>query len=156
MTGSDLYPVLLKEGLKRNWGFFFFGHDNPTLEKISTLNPQLNIRGTNEGYSFDTENVINRITESNAEILIIGLSFPKQEMWITENKNKINCSVIIAVGDGIKVFAGVKKRGITLVRKLGFEWAIRLINNPLKYWRRYLIGNPLFLYRIIKLKLSKL
>jgi N-acetylglucosaminyldiphosphoundecaprenol N-acetyl-beta-D-mannosaminyltransferase len=156
MTGSDFYPMLIQEGVKRNWGFFFFGHDNSTLEKISSQNPRLNIKGTSEGYNFNSETIINNINKSEAEILIAGLSSPKQEIWIAENKSRLNCNVIIAVGDGIKVFAGTKKRGIPLIQKLGFEWAIRLVNNPLKYWRRYLIGNPLFLYRIIKIKLSKL
>ena len=156
MTGSDFYPKLIEEGIKRKWGFYFFGHDNSTLEKINSRNPELNITGTNKGYNFDTDKLIDRINNSGTDILVIGLSFPKQEIWIKENKNRLNCAVIIAVGDGIKVFAGTKKRGTVLIRKLGFEWAVRLIYSPLKYWKRYLIGNPLFLYRIIKLKLSKL
>lgn len=156
MTGSDFYPKLIEEGIKRKWGFYFFGHDNSTLEKINARNPELKITGVNEGYSFDTNKLKERINNSGTDILVIGLGFPKQEIWINENKNKLKCSVIIAVGDGIKVFAGTKKRGTALIRKLGLEWAVRLIYSPFKYWRRYMVGNPLFLYRIIKLKLSKL
>jgi len=155
MTGSDFYAKLIEEGVKRKWRFLFFGHDKPTLVKIRTQNPGLNITGINEGYSFDTDELTERINNSGTDILVIGLGFPKQEIWINENKNKLKCSVIIAVGDGIKVFAGTKKRGTALIRKLGLEWTVRLIFSPLKYWKRYVIGNPLFLYRIIKFKLSK-
>ncbi len=147
--------MLIKEGIKRNWSFFFFGHDNDTLEKIHTVYPDLNIKGFSEGYNFDTESVVNQINNSKINILVAGLGFPKQEKWIYENKNKINANVIIAVGDGIKVFSGTKVRGSVILRKIGLEWFVRMITNPAKYWRRYLIGNPVFLYRIIKTKLSK-
>lgn len=155
MTGSDFYPMLIEEGIKRKWSFFFFGHENKTLEKIGVCNPELTIAGYSEGYNFDTDSVINQINSSGTDILIVGLGFPKQEEWIFENKNRLYCHVIIAVGDGIKVFSGTKIRGDLFIRRLGFEWFVRTITNPGKYWKRYLIGNPLFLLRIIKLKLIK-
>lgn len=155
MTGSDFYPILISEGIKRKWSFFFFGHDKNTLEKIHAVLPDLMITGFCEGYDFNTESVISQINNSNTNIVITGLGFPKQEKWIYENKDKLKCSVIIAVGEGIKVFSGTKTRGSKFIQMLGLEWFIRLITNPFKYWKRYLVGNPLFLYRIIKLKLSK-
>lgn len=155
MTGSDFYPLLIEEGIKNKWRFFFFGHDKKTLERTGVSNPELTICGYSEGYNFDTDTVIDQINNSDTNILVVGLGFPGQEKWIFENKNKLNCNVIIAVGDGIRVFSGTKKRGARFIRKLGFEWLIRIITNPAKYWKRYLIGNPVFLLRIIKLKLIK-
>jgi N-acetylglucosaminyldiphosphoundecaprenol N-acetyl-beta-D-mannosaminyltransferase len=155
ITGSDFYPLLIMEAVKNKWNIFFFGHDKKTLEKVKIHNPDLQITGTVNGFNFNTDELINKINLAGVQILIVGLGFPKQEKWIYENKNKLNCNVIIAVGDGIKVFSNTKIRGPVILRRMGFEWLIRLIFNPAKYWKRYLIGNPLFTLRIIKSKLSK-
>ncbi len=156
MTGSDFYPILIEESIKRNWSFYFWGHDLKTLERIKENNKNLLISGYSEGYYFDIEKVTAEISSSNTNILIVGLGFPLQEKLIYSLIDKLNCNVIIAVGEGIKVFSDTKTRGPVFLRKLGLEWLVRLLSSPLKYSKRYLIGNPLFLYRIIKLKLSKL
>lgn len=155
-TGSDFYLELIQNSIKEKWSYFFFGHDEQTLKKICLHYPELRVNGIHQGYTYETQQVINEINKSGAEICVIGLSTPIQEKWIAENKDNINARVIISAGDGIKVFAGIKVRGPLIMQKLGLEWLVRMLNNPLKYYRRYLIGNPLFLYRIIKLKFSKL
>jgi N-acetylglucosaminyldiphosphoundecaprenol N-acetyl-beta-D-mannosaminyltransferase len=156
ITGSDFYPILIEEAIKKNWSFYFWGHDLKTLERIKENNKNLFISGYTEGYNFDIEKVTVEINNSNTNILIVGLGFPLQEKLIYSLIDKLICNVIIAVGDGIKVFSGNKSRGPLFLRKLGLEWLVRLLSTPSKYSKRYLIGNPLFLYRIIKLKLSKL
>jgi N-acetylglucosaminyldiphosphoundecaprenol N-acetyl-beta-D-mannosaminyltransferase len=155
ITGSDFYPLLIKESIKRNWRIYFLGHNIKTLEKIKPANQDLNIAGYTEGFNFDTPDIIEKVNNSRADILIAGLGFPGQEEWIKANENQLNCKVILAVGDGIKVFSKTKIRGPAVLGKIGLEWLVRLIINPRRYWKRYLIGNPVFLYRIIKLKLSK-
>ncbi len=156
ITGSDFYPMLAQKGIELGWRFFFFGHDEKTLSLIQKNYPGLIIAGTQNGIEFDSNEVIQKINSSNADILIVGLSFPKQERWIIDNKNRLTCQRIISVGDGIKVFAGIKKRGPKFMRILGFEWFTRLLHEPLKYSKRYVIGNPLFVYRIFALKVRNL
>lgn len=153
-TGSDFYPLLIEEGIKRNWKFFLFGDTLETLLKAVEKNKTLNICGYENGYNFDDDDVIKKINYSAPDILVVGLGCPKQEEWIVKFKDTLNAKIILAVGDGIKIFAGTKKRGFNIFRILGLEWFIRLINNPKKYWKRYLIGIPLFSYRVIKYKLS--
>ncbi len=155
ITGSDFYVEIIKEALKNNWSFFFFGDTEDTLSRISKFYPKLKIVGTCNGFNFNNDDLISQINHSNPDILIVGLGSPKQEEWIIENKDKISSKVIIAVGDGIKVFAGTKKRGTKLVRVLGFEWFVRLINEPRRLWKRYIIGIPLFILRVLKYKLLK-
>lgn len=154
LTGSDFYEVLIKESIKENWSYFFFGHDELTLQKIGKAYPDLNISAVQEGYKFDNEKVIEEINKINPDIIIIGLSCPIQEKWIYENKSRINFKVILAVGDGIKIFAKLKKRGPLFLRKLGFEWLTRYTLNPVSNFRKYILGNPLFIYRVIKDKLK--
>ena len=154
-TGSDFYPILAKEAIKNKWKLFFFGHSNNTLEKIKSHYPALNICGYAEGYNFNPVKIANQVNNKNPDILVVGLGQPLQEELILFYKNDFNCKVIIAVGDGIKIFAGEKKRGPIFLQKIGMEWLARYIHNPIKYFKRYIIGNPLFLYRIFRAKLSK-
>ena len=154
-SGSDYYLFLIEQAIKFNWGIFFFGHDDITLGKIALKHPRLRITGYHSGYGFADEDVISAINESKPDILIVGLGFPKQEKWILKHLSKIDCKAVITAGDGIKVFAGTKIRGPKFVRTIGMEWFIRLLSNPFRYFKRYVIGNPLFLYRIIKLKIRK-
>lgn len=155
ITGSDFYPQLIKEGIKRVWKFFLLGDTDETLKKAIDNNPDLKICGFQNGYNYDDEELIAKVNASGSDILIVGLGCPKQEKWIIEKKDKLKVKIILAVGDGIKVFAGTKKRGNKFFQTIGLEWMVRLLNNPLLFWRRYLIGIPLFLYRVIKFKFQR-
>ncbi|HRI84475.1 MAG TPA: WecB/TagA/CpsF family glycosyltransferase [Ignavibacteria bacterium] len=148
-AGSDFYEILTAESIKKNRSFFFFGHTVKELEKIQSRFPDLKINGLHEGYNFSDETVIEKINKAGADILIIGLSCPIQEKWISANKEKLSCSVILAVGDGIKVFSGDKIRGPSFIRKIGFEWLVRMLAEPGKNFSRYFFGIPLFIIRTI-------
>ena len=148
-TGSDYYLKLISESINKKHSFFFFGHTSEELNKIQKKFPGLKISGLQEGYSFSDEKVIDKINTSGSDILIIGLSCPVQEKWMHKNKDKVNCKVILAVGDGIKVFSGDKIRGPAFMRKLGLEWLVRMFTEPGKNFRRYLLGIPVFIRRVI-------
>lgn len=154
ITGSDFYELLIKVSIKKKWSYFFFGHDNETLECIKKNHPELIIKGVNEGYHFDSTEVLGKINNSDADILIVGLSSPRQEIWMSENKKEIKAKIVIAVGDGIKVFAGNKTRGPEIFRKAGLEWFFRFLGNPSSNFKKYIIGNPLFVFRVIKKRLN--
>jgi N-acetylglucosaminyldiphosphoundecaprenol N-acetyl-beta-D-mannosaminyltransferase len=155
-TGSDFYPLLTADAIKHNRKVFFFGNTDEVLSKISGYNHGLQITGLQNGYNFEDEKVIARINASKADVLIVGLGTPLQEKWIAKHSDNISCRVVICVGDGISVIAGTRQRGPVLMRAIGMEWFHRLLSSPLKYFKRYIIGNPLFLYRIIILKMRKL
>lgn len=155
-TGSDFYPYLINAALKNKYSFFFFGEEQKTLSDLKKNQPDLTIAGTQEGYDFNDEEVVSLINSSNADLLIVGLGRGKQEKWIIANRRKLKSKIIIAVGEGIKVFEGGKKRGPEILRKIGLEWLVRFLFNPVKHFKRYIIGNPLFLCRIITLKLRNL
>ncbi|MGE5399923.1 MAG: WecB/TagA/CpsF family glycosyltransferase [Ignavibacteriales bacterium] len=154
VTGSDFYPLLIAKASEKRWKIFLLGDGDENLERARLRNPGFNIIGTQNGFHFDNDELVKRINSSGADILFVGMGCPKQERWIIENKDRIDIKVIIATGEGIKVLAGVKKRGLPIVRTLGLEWMVRLLNNPRIYWRRYLLGNPLFVWRVIKYKIQ--
>ncbi|MBK8982267.1 MAG: WecB/TagA/CpsF family glycosyltransferase [Ignavibacteria bacterium] len=148
-TGSDYYLKLISESINKKHSIFFFGHTSEELNKIQKKFPGLKISGLQEGYNFTDESVIDKINNSGADILIIGLSCPVQEKWMFKFKDKINCNVILAVGDGIKVFSGDKIRGPAFMRKLGLEWLVRMFAEPGKNFSRYFLGIPIFIKRVI-------
>ena len=153
ITGSDFYIELKNHSLKNNWSFFLFGDKYETLAKISEVNPELNIKGMQDINIYSNERLIKEINTLTPDILLVGLGSPNQETWIIENKSLLNTKVIIAVGDGIKMFSNTKRRGPKIIQKVGLEWAVRLFFEPKRLWKRYLIGIPLFIFRIIKSKI---
>ena len=153
-SGSDLYERIIERSILKNWKLFIFGDTDETLGRIKYQYPVLSIVGKQNGYYFENEQLISEIINSKPDILIVGLGTPKQEEWIVKNKSNLLVNVIIAVGDGIKVFAGNKKRGPKIIQKLGFEWFIRFIFEPKRLWKRYFIGIPLFIFRVIKFKFT--
>lgn len=152
INGSDLYSELIIRAIKYQWRIFIFGDSNATLDKIVSVCPALNLTGSQNGYDYQEDRLIKKINSCNVDILLVGLGTPKQEEWIAENKSKIISKVIIAVGDGIKVFAGTKKRGPRFLQKIGFEWFVRFIYDPKRLWKRYFFGIPLFIFKVVKLK----
>ncbi len=155
ITGSDFYPFIIQRAIELNWRLFFFGDKKDTLDNISLKYKNLNIVGLQEGYGFDSSNVIRKINDAHADILIVGLGSPKQEDWINHYSKQLNVKIVIIVGDGIKIFADNKIRGPKLFQIIGLEWLARLISNPSLFWKRYLIGIPIFLFIVLKQKLRK-
>jgi len=154
ITGSDFYVELIKHSIKNNWSFFFLGDKETTLNKISLASPGIIIKGLYNGYNLNNEELVDNINITKPDILIVGMGSPKQEEWIIKNKDQIITKVIIAVGDGIKIFAGIKRRGPKIIQLAGLEWFVRLIFEPKRLWKRYLIGIPLFIYRLFKYKFT--
>lgn len=152
LSGSDLYEKLINVCKINNYKIFFFGDRNETLNQIKVKHPQLYVVGIQNGFEFDSTPIISYINQKDPDILIVGLGTPKQEEWIAQNKQSINTRVIISVGDGIKVFSGTKKRGPKFLQIIGLEWLVRLFFEPKRLWKRYFIGIPLFIFRIIKYK----
>jgi exopolysaccharide biosynthesis WecB/TagA/CpsF family protein len=153
MTGSDFYPLLRKKIIEENWRVFFLGDTHETINLLKSRKEKFVFDAVN-GFDFDSEDVVNRITSLKPDLIIVGMGQPKQERWVLENKDYLQDKVVLCVGEGIKVFAGNKIRGPKLIRLLGFEWLIRMLYNPIKLWKRYLLGIPVFFVRIIILKIK--
>lgn len=158
---TDHAFTFLAECEKKEWSIFFLGGDQATISKavqyIRRDFPQLTVAGFLNGYHNLKDDSISEINRSTPDILWVGLGSPKQEFWVTKNFEKLNCNVIQCVGDIFGHIAGKRFRGPEFLRGLGFEWFFRLIENPVKYFDRYVIGIPYFLYLIFsyKLKLHK-
>jgi N-acetylglucosaminyldiphosphoundecaprenol N-acetyl-beta-D-mannosaminyltransferase len=92
--------------------------------------------------------IIEQMKESGMRILFVGLGCPKQEVWMGAHKNKIPV-VMIGVGAAFDFHAGIKPQASPIIQKLGLEWLFRLIHEPRRLWKRYLINNPRFIVLVL-------
>jgi N-acetylglucosaminyldiphosphoundecaprenol N-acetyl-beta-D-mannosaminyltransferase len=89
------------------------------------------------------------VAQSQAQFLFVGLSCPKQERWIGENKHRLPVPVSFAFGAAFDFIAGATKRAPFIFRKFGLEWFYRLVTEPRRLWKRYLFGNVTFLWMLM-------
>jgi N-acetylglucosaminyldiphosphoundecaprenol N-acetyl-beta-D-mannosaminyltransferase len=111
--------------------------------------PGLHIAGTRHGYEAGTD-AVEEINRAAADILLVGMGTPTQEKWIADYQDQLDVPVIWAVGALFDFVSGRIPRGPHWMTEHGLEWLCRLAAEPAKLWRRYLIGNPLFLWRVIR------
>jgi len=158
IVSTDLWDILLLYLSKNKRRVFFYGgweisYDN-LKEKILGSYPGLSIAGFFDGANKLKENDLKQIYESKADVLFVGLGTPLQEKWILENKNNLNIPLIIACGSAIDFFSGYTKRAPMYLRKMHLEWLHRLLLNPGRLWKRYIIGIPVFVFKVIIIKIK--
>ncbi|HJV46668.1 MAG TPA: WecB/TagA/CpsF family glycosyltransferase [Bacillota bacterium] len=143
VAGYDLLLKLLEEGNLFGWSFYFLGSseevNKAATDIISKRYPNVVLAGRHNGFFKDKEDeVIRSIQNSKADILVVALGAPRQELWIYNNKNRLNTKVAIGVGGSLDVIAGKVKRAPELWQKLNLEWLYRLLSQPTR-WKRQLV-----------------
>jgi N-acetylglucosaminyldiphosphoundecaprenol N-acetyl-beta-D-mannosaminyltransferase len=159
INGTDMLPFLCEMAVENNYSIFLLGGKPGIPEDMKTnllkKFPQLNIAGLNNGY-FDKERegeyIIDKINGSRADILLVAFGAPLQEKWILKNKELLNCNILMGVGGLFDFFSGNIPRAPKWMREIGLEWVFRLMQEPKRMWKRYIIGNPLFIFRVLRWK----
>ncbi len=117
--------------------------------------PNLQIAGTQHGYfnkgthSAENEEVLTIINAAAPNILIVGFGMPLQERWCKENWERLNANILLTGGAVFDYASGELRRGPAWMTENGLEWLARLIIEPRRLWRRYILGNPHFLWRVL-------
>lgn len=165
ICGSDLVPVLCDLASRKGYSVFFLGAAPGVAAKAAEImqeqNPGLKIAGTYSppmGFENNTEELerINGILlDSKSDMLFVGMGVPKQDIFIYENMNKYKIPVSFSVGGTIDFIAGKQKRAPKWVSGIGFEWLYRLIKNPKRMFKRYIIDDMKILKLIWKYRNSK-
>jgi N-acetylglucosaminyldiphosphoundecaprenol N-acetyl-beta-D-mannosaminyltransferase len=158
--GIEYAKAALQYSAEKDHRLFLLGglsNRIPQLESsIMRDYPGIQLAGTHHGYLNEVEDpqlIVRQISQSNADILMVGMGSPRQEKWIWRNRHRLNIPVLIGVGGSFDVISGNKQDTPKWVRGSGFEWAYRTAGDPGSYWRRYLITNPWFLWQILSAKL---
>lgn len=154
VNGTDLFPRLCGRAAESGLPLFLLGA-RPGLAELAAENlqqqyPRLLIAGTHHGYFTPDEEpaLIRKINESGAKILLVAFGAPRQEIWLERHHHELMPPVRLGVGGLLDFYSGRMPRAPQWIREIGFEWAFRLYQEPGRLWRRYVIGNPLFLYRV--------
>lgn len=162
VTGYDLSMELLNICEEEGYSLYLLGTKEEIVKKaydrIKEERPKINLVGYHNGFfkgahlgyeNHEEENeIIEEINRLKADIIFLGLGYPKQEIWINSNINKLNTRLVIGNGGVIDVIAGDVKRAPDIFIKLNLEWFYRLITNPSRIKRQLAI--PKFLFSVIK------
>jgi len=156
-TLTDLKDIFFKVFERNNKSVYFLGNEEQVLKKmigkLENEYPKLKIAGYHHGF-FDIhgqENdlILEDINKSNAAIVLVGMGVPMQESWYVENKEQLNGKVVITGGNCFGYWSGNTKRAPEWMIRMYLEWFYRLLAEPKRMFKRYVIGNPLFIIRYI-------
>lgn len=162
--GPDLMFEFLKSSESKGYSHFFYGATDDTLTRliknIKMLFPGIRIAGsyappfrplTGE----EDAGIVEMIKGAAPDVLWVGIGCPKQELWMREHKEMLNVPVMVGVGAAFDFLSGVKPQAPVWMRDNGLEWLFRLAGEPKRLWRRYLIGNSLFIYYVLEEAVAK-
>lgn len=151
LNGTDLVPALLAQAAEQGKSVYLFG-GKPGTAQAAAINlveqiPGLFVAGTRDGFgeAVDTEAVIADINASGADIVLVALGVPIQEMWLHQNASRLDAPLTLAVGALFDFLAGTVSRAPKMIRRARMEWVWRLAQEPARLANRYLAGNFTFL-----------
>lgn len=165
VAGWDLFAHEMFKLNEKGGKCFFMGSSEKVLalvkKRASVDYPNITVETYSPPYKpeFSKEEndaIINAINKANPDLLWIGMTAPKQEKWTFSHWNELNIHCHAGtIGAVFDFFAGTVERAPLWWQEHGLEWAYRLIKEPKRMWRRYIIGNTLFLWNILNEKISK-
>jgi N-acetylglucosaminyldiphosphoundecaprenol N-acetyl-beta-D-mannosaminyltransferase len=142
---------------RKNFSVYFLGateqYVKEAVERVRLRFPRIRIAGFHHGYfeksGAESDAVVELVNRARPNVLIIGFGMPVQEFWIEQNFDRLSANVILPSGSMIDYTAGRKGLAPKWMADNGMEWLYRLVQEPGRLWKRYLIGNPSFMLRIV-------
>lgn len=128
------------------------------MVKMKSIAPRLKVDGHHghfEKTGIENDEVIQKINLFKPDVLYLGFGMPLQEKWILDNFSQVDAHVFLPLGACLDFYTDTVSRGSRWMTNHGLEWLTRLIIEPKRLWRRYVVGNPLFFYRVVKQIIAK-
>jgi N-acetylglucosaminyldiphosphoundecaprenol N-acetyl-beta-D-mannosaminyltransferase len=156
VTGADCILPFSKRAAQTRLPLYFLGGELGVAKRAADLlvqqYPGLNIQGAHHGHldAEASETVLEEINQTRTKVLLVGMGTPRQELWIAKYRPRISAPVVWAVGGLFDVIAGVQHKRPQWMVDHHLEWVARLLSDPRRLWKRYLIGNPLFVARVLR------
>jgi N-acetylglucosaminyldiphosphoundecaprenol N-acetyl-beta-D-mannosaminyltransferase len=161
VTGIDVFERLVERAARRGFPVYFLGAGEEsvrgTVEVFAKRYPSLRIAGYRNGYFevSDSRSVCDAIRLSGAELLFVAMGSPRQENWIASNLALTGVRFALGVGGSFDHVSGRARRAPRWMQRSGLEWLHRLAQEPRRLWRRYLIGNSVFIWLVISQRLRE-
>lgn len=159
LNGTDFTPALLQAQINP-LRVGLIGARPDVVEKAASsfrqLAPQHEFRVISDGFfrTADEPRILEILKNFHPHILLVAMGVPRQEMFMAKHLTAEHCLLAFGVGALFDFRAGAVPRAPRLVQKLRLEWLYRLAQEPARLWRRYIVGNPLFLLRVMRAKLK--
>ena len=156
VNGTDLFPRLCASLSGTGHGLFLLGAKPGVTEAvrnwIEQTYPEVIVSGCHHGYFSPAEEpaVIRQIAESGASLLLVAFGAPRQDKWINQHLGETGVKVAMGVGGLFDFYSGNVSRAPQWMREMGLEWLYRFLQEPGRMWKRYFLGNGLFLFRVLK------
>jgi exopolysaccharide biosynthesis WecB/TagA/CpsF family protein len=156
VAGVDLFERLLELAARDGWSVYLLGARADVLatlqQRLGERFPALKIAGARDGYFTDAEapTVAADITGSGADMLFLGVTSPKKEIFLGDYGETLGVPVLHGVGGSFDILAGVTKRAPQLWQRLGLEWLYRVLQEPRRLWRRYFTTNATFIALVLR------
>ncbi len=154
VNGTDLFPLLCELLSGTSQGIFLLGGKPGIAEGVAEWvrehNPGVTVSGYHDGFFTPEEepDVIAEIAASGAAVLLVAFGVPRQEKWLAEHLAQTNARLGMGVGGLFDFYSGRIPRAPLWMREIGLEWVYRFLQEPGRLWRRYFIGNAVFLWRV--------
>jgi N-acetylglucosaminyldiphosphoundecaprenol N-acetyl-beta-D-mannosaminyltransferase len=144
-------------GLRSQHHLYLLGSERPVAReaaaRLRRWYPGLGVVGAHHGFfdldSADNERVIDDINAQTPRVVLVGMGTPKQELWVDRYTGRLDGAVVWTVGGLFSYLSARVPRAPRLPADTGLEWIFRLEIEPARMWRRYLVGNPAFLLRVV-------
>jgi N-acetylglucosaminyldiphosphoundecaprenol N-acetyl-beta-D-mannosaminyltransferase len=155
VNGTDMFPLLAQKPYR----IYLFGGSPEVaaaaLKNARAINGEAEFIGSSDGFFKERseKELLAELAALKPDLLLVALGVPKQEMWINEHLNDLPGCVAIGVGGLLDFVSGRIPRAPLWMRKCNIEWCYRLYNEPVRLFKRYIIGNPLFIARVFQDKL---
>jgi len=155
INGTDMLPFLCEMAVQNGLSLFLLGARPGVADDVKVRLQErygVAVAGTHHGYfdkRLESEEVVEAINRSGADIVLVAFGAPLQEKWISANRSSLSAAVVMGVGGLFDFYSGNIRRAPRWLRELGLEWLYRLLQEPGRMWRRYIIGNPLFVFRVL-------
>lgn len=159
VAGVDLFHELLQMSAGKGYSVFLLGAQDEvvteTARKVQELYPDLKLAGYHHGYFWDDEQaMVDKVRASGAQLLFVAITSPKKENFINKWREQLGVTFVMGVGGTFDVVAGKVKRAPLWMQKYGLEWLYRVIQEPRRMWKRYLVTNTKFAWMLLKAKLK--
>lgn len=164
IAGWDLFAFEMHRLNRLGGKVMFLGSSEKVLDlirkKSATLYSNLEVVTYSPPYKpkftlEDDQNMVQAINEANPDLLWIGMTAPKQEKWTYANWDRLNIHCHVGtVGAVFDFFAGTYKRAPEIWQRMGLEWLYRLLKEPRRMWKRYIIGNVVFMGHVFREKIG--